>query len=102
MVDLGIPVAIATDFNPGSSPISRMPIAVGLGCLSYGFSPAESLTAGTINAAWAVGQGLQTGSLEQGKMADILVLRVTSYMEVPYWFGLNPTETVVKAGKLVI
>ena len=102
MVDTGVAVAIATDFNPGSSPISHMPIVVGLGCLLYGFTPAEAITASTLNGAWAVGLGQELGSLEPGKKADILILRVESYLQVPYWFGSNPVAVVVKNGELVV
>lgn len=102
MVDTGVAVAVASDFNPGSSPISHMPIVVGLACLLYGFTPAEAITASTVNGAWAVGLGHEVGSLEPGKKADILILRVESYLQVPYWFGSNPVEMVVKNGELVV
>lgn len=102
MVDTGVAVAIATDFNPGSSPISHMPLVVGLACLLYGFTPAEAITASTVNGAWAVGLGQEVGSLEPGKKADILILHVERYLQVPYWFGSNPVAMVVKDGVLVV
>ncbi len=102
MVDTGVTVAIASDFNPGSSPISHMPLVVGLACLLYGFTPAEAITASTVNGAWAVGLGEEVGSLEPGKKADVLILRLESYLQVPYWFGSNPVAMVVKNGKLVV
>jgi imidazolonepropionase len=102
MVSMGIPIAIASDYNPGSSPVNHMPLCVGLACLLYGFSPAESLAAATVNGAWAVGMGRETGSLEVGKMADLLILDAASYLEVPYWFGRNPVEKVIKAGRIII
>ena len=102
MVETGVTVAVASDFNPGSSPISHMPIVVGLACLLYGFTPAEAITASTVNGAWAVGLGKDVGSLEPGKKADILILRLESYLQVPYWFGSNPVARVVKNGELVV
>lgn len=101
MIEMGIPVAIATDYNPGSSPISHMPVVIGLACLLYGFSPAESLTAATVNAAWSVGLGEEIGTIEKGKRADLLVLGLQSYLEVPYWFGLNPVEKTIKEGRIL-
>ena len=102
MVDMGIPVAIASDYNPGSSPINHMPLVVGLACLQYGFSPAQSLAAATVNAARALSLDREVGSLEVGKRADLIVLDVRSYLEVPYWFGRDPVERVIKGGKVVV
>ncbi|MFQ5905605.1 MAG: imidazolonepropionase [bacterium] len=102
MVQMGLPVAIASDYNPGSSPIGHMPIVIGLACLLFGFSPAEAITASTVNGAWAVGLGKEVGTLEPGKKADVLILRSESYLEVPYWFGENPVGMVVKNGKLAM
>jgi len=96
-----IPIAIGSDFNPGSSPVLSMPIIIGLTCILLGLSPAEAITAATINSAYAIGLGEQVGSLEPGKDADILILNVSSYQEIPYWFGFNPVDIVVKKGKII-
>jgi imidazolonepropionase len=98
MVERGVAVAIATDYNPGTSPIRSMPLMIGLACLRLGLSPAEALVAATINAAHAIGLGGEVGSLEVGKRADLLVLRYPSYAHIPYWFGQNPVEMVVVGG----
>ena len=100
-MDAGIPVAIGSDFNPGSSPILSMPIIIGLACILLGFTPAEAITAATINAAYALGIEDKVGSLEIGKDADILILNITSYKEIPYWFGFNPVEKIIKKGEVI-
>ncbi len=100
-MDAGIPIAIGSDFNPGSSPVLSMPVIIGLACILLGISPAEAITAATINAAYALGIGDRVGSLESGKDADILILNVGSYQEVPYWFGFNPVDIVIKKGEVV-
>jgi len=102
MIEMGLPVAVASDYNPGSSPIGHMPIVIGLACLLFGFNPAEAITASTVNGAWAVGLGKEVGTLEPGKKADIVVLRSESYLQVPYWFGENPVGMVVKNGRLIM
>ncbi|MCH7761456.1 imidazolonepropionase [candidate division TA06 bacterium] len=101
MIEMGIPVALATDFNPGSSPILFMPIIFGLASLLMRMTPAEVITAGTINGAYAVGKGERVGSLEVGKDADFLILNIDHYRQLPYWFGQNLVEKVVKKGKVV-
>ena len=101
MVELGVPVAIATDYNPGTSPIRSMPLVIGLACLRLGLSPAEALVAATINAAHAIGVAAEVGSLEVGKRADLLVLKHASHAHIPYWFGENPVRTVVVGGEVV-
>jgi imidazolonepropionase len=102
MIEIGLPVALATDFNPGTCPVSSMPVMIGLACLRMKLSPAEALCAATINAAWAVGRGAEVGSLEAGKQADFVVLNVPSYIHIPYRFGENPVRTVVKGGKVLV
>ncbi len=101
IIDAGAPVALATDFNPGSCAISAMPIVIGLACSLLKMTPAEALNASTINAAWAIGEGAAVGSLEVGKDADILLLNISDYRQVPYWFGRNPVDAVIKAGKRI-
>lgn len=101
IMDYGIPIAIGSDFNPGSCTILSMPIIVGLACLILGLTPAEALVSATINAAYAIGVGDRVGSLEIGKDADIIILNVKSHQEIPYWFGHNPVSMVIKKGKIV-
>jgi imidazolonepropionase len=101
MVELGLPVALATDYNPGTCPVRSMALMIGLACLRMNLTPAEALCAATINAAWAIGRGKETGSLEPGKQADFLILDAPSYLHIPYRFGENLVRTVVKGGEVV-
>ena len=75
---------------------------MGLACLRLGLSPEEALVAATINAAHAIGLGHEVGSLEPGKLADVLVLDAPSYRHLPYYFGTNLVDTVVKRGRVVV
>ncbi|MCK4352459.1 imidazolonepropionase [candidate division WOR-3 bacterium] len=99
LIDAGIPIAIGSDFNPGSSPILSMPIIIGLACILLKLTPAQAIIASTINSAYALGLGNRIGSLELGKDADIIILNVSSYKEIPYWFGFNPVQTVICRGE---
>jgi imidazolonepropionase len=101
MIEAGVPVALATDSNPGSSPTESMPLVLTLACLYLRLTPEEAITAATINAAHAVGRADQVGSLEVGKQGDILVLDVPNLNYLPYHFGSNPVDLVVKSGKIV-
>ena len=101
MVDAGVPVALSTDCNPGSSPTISLPLIMNLGCLKMGMTPAEVLTATTINAAHAIRRGHEIGSLEAGKKADLVVFDVPNYMGLQYHYGSNHTRTVIKDGKVV-
>lgn len=101
-IELGVPVGLASDFNPGTCPILSMAVIVGLACLRLGLTPAEALTAATINAAYAIGEGNEAGSLEPGKRGDVLVLDVPSYRYLPYYFGTNLVRAVVQWGVLKI
>jgi imidazolonepropionase len=101
MIELGVPVALATDYNPGTSPILSMPLAIGLACLRLGLSPAEALVAATINAAHAVCLADEVGSLEVGKRADMLILDASSHAHLPYHFGTNLVRTVIQDGRVV-
>ncbi|MDQ0198535.1 imidazolonepropionase [Neobacillus ginsengisoli] len=102
MIDLGVPVALSTDCNPGSSPTVSLPFIMSLGCLKMGMTPAEVITAATINAAHAINRGKEIGSLEVGKKADITIFNVPNYMKLQYSYGVNHTETVVKNGQVVV
>ncbi|MBO8163473.1 MAG: imidazolonepropionase [Brevibacillus sp.] len=102
MIDAGVPVAISTDCNPGSSPTVSLPLIMNLGCLKMGMTPAEVLTAATINAAHAIRRGHEVGSIETGKQADITIFDVPNYMQLQYRYGVNHTHTVIKAGVKVV
>ena len=100
-IDAGVPVALGTDFNPGTSPTPNLPLVMTVACLEMRLTPEETLVATTINAAHAAGVAEQAGSLEVGKQADIVVWRAASVTEIPYWVGANLCEVVVKAGHIV-
>ncbi|MEW9031156.1 MAG: imidazolonepropionase [Planifilum fimeticola] len=102
MIDAGVPVALSTDCNPGSSPTVSMPLIMNLGCLKMGMTPAEVLTAATINAAHAIRRGHEIGSIEEGKMADLVLFDVPNYMSLQYAFGVNHVHTVIKGGEVVL
>ena len=101
MMDAGAAVALATDLNPGSAPCPSMPAAMAIACRYQRFTPAEALHASTINGACAIGQGDETGSIEAGKRADILILKEGDYRHIPYFFGGNPVQTVIKNGQVL-
>ena len=102
MIAAGVPVALATDFNPGSCMTESMPLILNMACTQMRMLPAEAITAATINAAWAIGEEDRAGSLEPGKQADILILDAASHEHLCYHFGVNLVETVVKHGKVVV
>ncbi|MCY4545287.1 MAG: amidohydrolase family protein, partial [Gemmatimonadetes bacterium] len=101
MMEAGAVVALATDLNPGSAPCPSMPTVMAIACRYQRFTPAEALNASTINAAFAIGQGDRTGSIEAGKRADILILNEADYRHIPYFFGGNPVHTVIKNGQVL-
>lgn len=98
----GVPLALATDFNPGTSPVDSMGIVVALACLQMRMSPAAALVAATRNAAYAVGRGDRIGTLEVGKQADLQIYAVDDYAELPYKFGMQQPAVVIKAGRVVV
>lgn len=102
MIDEGVPVAISTDFNPGSSPTLSLPFIMNLACMHMGMTLEEVLTATTINAAYAINRGHQIGSLEAGKQADVIILDVANYKQLQYFYGMNHTNTVIKNGRVVV
>ena len=101
MIDAGVPVALATDFNPGSCFSESIPLVIALAALYMQMTPAEIVTALTINAAAAVGRADRVGSLEVGKQADFIMLSHPSHLYLPYHAGVNCVETVVKRGQIV-
>lgn len=101
MVEMGLAPVLATDFNPGSSPIASMPFVMSLACLHMGLSPAEALTAATINAAWSLGMGNRVGSLETGKQADFLIHEGDDYREIAYFIAAPMRPRVFVTGREV-
>jgi imidazolonepropionase len=102
MIKMGIPVAIATDYNPGSSPIESLQGVFVFASMGMGLTPQEVLTAATINSAYAIGLGDRVGTLEKGKQADILILDVPNENYMVYHFGKNHVQKVIKNGKMVV
>jgi imidazolonepropionase len=101
LLDAGAAVALATDFNPGSSYCESMQAAWSLACSMLRMTPGEGLVAATLNAAAAVGRAGNLGTLEPGKRCDLVVLHCEDYREVPYHFGINNVRAVVAAGRVV-
>jgi imidazolonepropionase len=99
MIDHGLAIVLASDFNPGSSPIPSMPFIVSLACLYMRLTPAEALTAATINAAWSLGLGDSIGSLEAGKQADFLIHEFTDFREIAYFIAATELPRVFIAGR---
>jgi imidazolonepropionase len=100
-IDAGIPVALATDLNPGTSPTLSLPLVMSIGCVELDLTPAEALSAVTINAAHALGLGAEIGSIEPGKQADLVVWDVPTLEQIPYWLGADLARTVVRRGRVV-
>jgi imidazolonepropionase len=98
LIASGVAVALATDYNPGSSPTLSMPMAMSLACTHMKMSPAEAIVAATINGAWALRLADRKGSVEAGKDADLAVFDVGDYREIPYWFGANRCELTIMNG----
>lgn len=101
LINAGAAVALATDYNPGTSPCCSMQMAISLACAQMRMTPAEAIAAATINGAHAVGLAAQCGSLEATKYGDFIVLNVADYRELPYSFGLNHVAMTVKRGKVI-
>jgi len=101
MIEAGLAVVIATDFNPGSSPTASMPMILSLACTQMKMSPPEAITAATINAAYSLNRGDRIGSLERGKLANFSVFDCEDYRELAYWFGTPQTHSVYVKGKRV-
>jgi imidazolonepropionase len=101
LVEAGIPVAIATDCNPGSSNTESMPMVFVLAVFELGLTIEESLTAATLNAACCLGLGDRIGSIEVGKDADLVLLDAPNLLHLAYHYGINPVRTVIKRGQVV-
>ncbi len=101
MIEADLAIVLATDFNPGSSPVSSMPFTLSLACLEMRLSPAEALSAATINAAHSLGLGAQIGTLEAGKQADFVIHEFTDYRELAYFIAAPLRPRVFIAGREV-
>ena len=101
LIEAGAIVAIATDFNPGTSPTLSMPMILSLACTQMRMTPAEVIAAATINAAYSLGRHNRIGSLEVGKFADLAAFDVDEYREIPYYFGVNHCSLTMKRGQII-
>ena len=101
MIDAGLALVLATDFNPGSSPTPSMLMVLSLACTQMKMTPAEAITAATINAAYSLGRGDEIGSLEKGKRADFVIHDCDDYRELAYFFGIEHASDVYRSGRLV-
>src|SRR6202030_4473549 len=102
MIEAGLAIVLATDFNPGSSPTPSMPMILSLACTQMKMSPAEAITASTINAAYSLGWGDRIGSLEQSKLANFVIFDCEDYREIAYWFGFPQVHSVYVRGERVV
>ena len=101
-IERGIPVALATDFNPGTSPTPSLPLVMTVACLELKMTPTEALSATTINAAAALGLADEVGSIESGRQADLAVWSVPTHRQIPYWPAADLVRSVVKRGRVVL
>jgi imidazolonepropionase len=102
LIAAGVPVALATDFNPGSCFTLNMQLILAIACTQMRMTPAEAITAATINGAYSLGIADRLGTLEEGKQADIVLMDVSDYRELPYFFGINHCVVTIKKGNIVI
>jgi imidazolonepropionase len=100
LIERGVPVALATDCNPGSCMTESLPLVLNMACTQMRLTPAEAIAAATINAAWAIGEAGRAGSLEPGKQADFLILDAPNHVHLCYHFGVNLVQAVFKRGRL--
>jgi imidazolonepropionase len=98
LIEAGVAVALATDYNPGSSPTASMPFVLSLACTHMKMSPAEAIVAATINGAWALRLAEHKGSIEPGKDADLALFEAEDYREIPYWFASNRCAMTIMNG----
>jgi len=101
LIDSGAIVAVATDYNPGTSPTASMPMILSLACTQLRMTPAEAIVAATYNAAYSLGRHKRIGSIEVGKQADLAVFEVEDYREIPYYFGVNTCWLTLKSGRVI-
>lgn len=102
MIDAGLPVALASDFNPGSSPSGNMQLILSMGCIKYRMTPEEAINATTLNSAYAMGLSEEVGSIAIGKKANVFITKpIPTYAFIPYAYGSNKVETVILNGKII-
>lgn len=101
LIEAGAVVALATDFNPGTSPTVSMPMVLSLACSQLRMTPTEAIAAATINGAFALRREKTVGSLEAGKLADLAVFEVEDYREIPYYFGMQRCWMTMKSGQII-
>ena len=101
LIEAGAIVALATDFNPGTSPTVSMPMVLSLACTQMRMTPGEAIAAATVNAAYSLRRQERVGSLEIGKDADLAAFDVEDYREIPYYFGVNLCGLTMKRGKVI-
>jgi len=101
MIDAGLPIVLATDFNPGSSHCDSMQTVISIACIEMDLLPSEAITASTLNAAYSLELGNKIGSIQAGKQADILIMDMPSYKYLPYHLGSNCVDMVIKKGRVV-
>jgi imidazolonepropionase len=101
LIDAGVAIALASHYHPELSPSQNMQMMIALACGNMKMTPAEAVTAATINAAHAMSKASSTGSIEPGKSADLLILGVPDYREIPYHFGMNLVDLVMKNGAVL-
>jgi imidazolonepropionase len=101
-IERGVPVALATDFNPGTSPTPSLPLVMTVACLALKLTPSEALAAVTVNAAAALGLVDEVGSIESGRQADLAIWSVPTHRQIPYWPAADLVRAVVKRGRVVL
>lgn len=101
LIDTGVPVALATDFNPGTSPVTSLPLVMSMAMVRLGLSPTEAIAATTVNAAAALGLS-DRGALEPGMRADLVAWSVPTHRQIPYWTGADLVRAVVAGGRVVL
>lgn len=102
MIDAGLPVALASDYNPGSSPSGNMNFMLAMGCLKYKMTPEEAINATTINSAYAMGVEGICGSICEGKMGNLFITKeIPGYSSIPYHYAVNLIETVILDGQII-
>ena len=101
-IDRGVPVALATDFNPGTSPTPSLPLVMTVACLALKLTPTEALAAVTVNAATALGIADEVGSIEAGRQADLAIWSVPTHRQIPYWPAADLVRAIVKRGRVVL
>lgn len=101
MINAGLPVAMASDFNPGTSPSGNMQFVLSCACIRYKMSPEEALNATTLNTAYAMGVSEELGSITKGKIANVIITKPMTQLEfMPYYYGANKVEKVIIKGKI--